>query len=64
MSPSNITSIAELRDELLQAAKAAATDGHPLRWAVFGHFASRVERLAADQKRLCKQLEKQQAVRY
>lgn len=62
MSPSNITSIAELRDELLQAAKAAATDSHPLRWAVLGHFASRIERLAEDHLRLGKQLE-QQAVR-
>lgn len=63
MSPSNTASIAELRDELLQAAKAAATDGHPLRWALFGHFANRVERLAEDHQRLCKQLEQQQASR-
>ncbi|SEB11862.1 hypothetical protein [Paraburkholderia sartisoli] len=63
MSSLNGASIVELRDELLQATKAVATHGHPLRWAVFGHFANRVERLAEDHKRLCELLEQQQAVR-
>lgn len=63
MSPSNNVVIAELRDELLRAAKAASTYSHPLRWVVFGHFADRVEQLAKDHKRLCKLLEQQQAVR-
>lgn len=61
MIPSSNASIYELRDELLRAAKAAATEGHPLRWAVFGHFANRVERLAEDHKRLCALLEQHPA---
>lgn len=63
MSPLNTASIAEVRDELLQAAKAAATDAHPLRWAVFGHFANRIERLAEDHQRLSTQQEQQWASR-
>ena len=47
-------SIIEIREELRSATNAASIDGHPFRWTVFGHFASRVQELAEDHERLCR----------